>query len=95
MSHHRQSAYLYLHSELIIQGLPLAIRLKASFNVYDDLLKDWCFAEDLDSFEHIGMEAANLVLGPVRAPFTCINQSSYFADDLGVTFSGWRLRTTR
>ena len=51
----------------------IAIRLKAAFNAYDEILRDWCFALDQDSFEHTGMEAANFVLGPVRISHRYLN----------------------
>lgn len=35
------------------------------FSAYDEVLQAWCFAEDLDSFEHAGKEAAQWLAGSV------------------------------
>lgn len=40
------------------------------YNSYEELLLLWSFAEDLESFELAGTEAATLVLGNVRFIFT-------------------------
>ncbi|KAI9575030.1 hypothetical protein HD554DRAFT_2052000 [Boletus coccyginus] len=37
--------------------------LKWAFNAYDELLQLWCYAPDLDSFEHAGSEVVNFMTG--------------------------------
>jgi hypothetical protein len=41
------------------------IRLKWAFTAWDEILRAWGYAEDLDTFERFGLEAANVVLGGV------------------------------
>lgn len=40
-------------------------RLKWVFNAYDELLQLWCYAADLDSFEHAGNEVVTFMTGEV------------------------------
>lgn len=44
-------------------------RLKWVFNAYDELLQLWCYAEDLDSFEHAGSEVVTFMTGEVSCLF--------------------------
>ncbi len=32
---------------------------------FHELLQSWCFATDLESFEHAGKEGARIIIGPV------------------------------
>lgn len=42
------------------------LRLKWVFNAYDEFLQLWCYAQDLDSFEHAGSEVVTFLTGEVR-----------------------------
>lgn len=44
-------------------------RLKWIYTAYDELIQTWCFAEDLESYEHAAMEAVNFTFGCVRSIF--------------------------
>ena len=53
------------------------LRLKWVFNAYDELLQLWCYAPDLDSFEHAGNEVVTFMTGEVRyLYFTAENDQS-------------------
>lgn len=43
--------------------------MKWVFNAYDEIMQTWCYAEDLESFEHVAMEASRFLVGAVRASF--------------------------
>jgi len=45
-------------------NVPAPTELKWVFTAYDELLQSWCYANDLESFEHVGMEAVTFVVGP-------------------------------
>lgn len=54
------------------------LRLKWVFNAYDELLQMWCYAEDLDSFEHAGSEVVTFMTGEVGyLYFATENNRSY------------------
>jgi len=36
-----------------------------TFGLFDEVLKQWCFAEDMETFEHGGVETINLLCGDV------------------------------
>ena len=42
-------------------------RSKWDRNALAELMHRWCFAEDLETCEHAGMEAARIILGAVRS----------------------------
>lgn len=78
MSHLRQSEfrlYLSVSSSVILNVHPS--RLKWVFTAYDELMQSWCLAEDLESFEHVGMESVSFVVGPVSLLTGCTKS---FAD---------------
>lgn len=59
-----------------------ALRLKWVFNAYDELLQLWCYAQDLDSFEHAGTEFVTFLAGDVRYPYlTAANDFLCVASD--------------
>ncbi|KAJ7047773.1 Alpha/Beta hydrolase protein [Mycena alexandri] len=41
----------------------LHCRLKWIYTAYDELVQTWCFAEDLESYEHVAMEAVTFTFG--------------------------------
>lgn len=41
-------------------------RLKWIYTAYDELIQTWCLADDLESYEHVAMEAVTLTFGSVR-----------------------------
>ncbi|KAH7916146.1 alpha/beta-hydrolase [Hygrophoropsis aurantiaca] len=46
---------------LTLCDVPPPTELKWVFNAYDELLQLWCYAQDLDSFEHAGNEVVNFM----------------------------------
>lgn len=58
------------------------LRLQWVFNAYDELLQLWCYAPDLDSFEHAGSEVVSFMTGEVRyLCFTAENDHSHMPTD--------------
>ncbi|CAK5262666.1 unnamed protein product [Mycena citricolor] len=53
---------------LALCNVPAPTELKWIYTAYDELIQTWCFAEDLESYEHIAMEAVTLTLGPDTPP---------------------------
>ncbi|TFK74449.1 alpha/beta-hydrolase [Pluteus cervinus] len=49
---------------LTLCNVPAPTELKWVFTAYDELMQSWCCAEDLESFEHVGMESVTFVVGP-------------------------------
>ncbi|ETW84515.1 hypothetical protein HETIRDRAFT_312004 [Heterobasidion irregulare TC 32-1] len=49
---------------LTLVTVPPPTELKSYFTSFDEMVKMWSFAEDLDSFEHATMELLNLTVGP-------------------------------
>jgi len=44
-------------------------RLQWVFHAYDELLQLWCYAPDLDSFEHAGNEVVTFTTGEVTTDY--------------------------
>ncbi|KAG9317138.1 alpha/beta-hydrolase [Chiua virens] len=51
---------------LTLVNVPPPTELKWVFNAYDELLRLWCYAPDLDSFEHAGSEVVTFMTGEYR-----------------------------
>ncbi|KAJ8086110.1 hypothetical protein AAF712_008282 [Marasmius tenuissimus] len=45
-------------------NVPPPTELKWVFNAYDEVMQSWCYADDLESFEHVCMEAVKFIIGP-------------------------------
>jgi hypothetical protein len=52
-----------LVASLTLCNVPPPTELKWVFNAYDELLQMWCYAADLDSFEHAGNEVVTFMTG--------------------------------
>ncbi|KAJ6567283.1 Alpha/Beta hydrolase protein [Mycena vulgaris] len=48
---------------LALCNVPAPTELKWIYTAYDELIQTWCFAEDLESYEHVAMEAVTFTLG--------------------------------
>ncbi|KAJ6538953.1 Alpha/Beta hydrolase protein [Mycena capillaripes] len=53
---------------LALCNVPAPTELKWIYTAYDELIQTWCFAEDLESYEHVVMEAVNFTFGPDTHP---------------------------
>lgn len=42
---------------------PSPFRDPFALNAYHDLIRGWCFAEDLESLEHAGSELLSMLIG--------------------------------
>jgi len=49
---------------LTLCNVPAPTEMKWVFNAYDEIMQTWCYAEDLESFEHVTMEASRFLIGP-------------------------------
>jgi pimeloyl-ACP methyl ester carboxylesterase len=50
---------------LTLCNVPPPTELQWVFNAYDELLQLWCYAPDLDSFEHAGSEIVSFMTGEI------------------------------
>jgi len=66
MSPLRQSKYTPAVCRLLDHLLIAIFRLQWVFHAYDELLQLWCYAPDLDSFEHAGNEVVTFTTGEVN-----------------------------
>ncbi|KAJ7781671.1 hypothetical protein B0H16DRAFT_1448038 [Mycena metata] len=48
---------------LALCNVPAPTELKWIYTAYDELVQTWCFAEDLESYEHVAMEAVTFTFG--------------------------------
>ncbi|KAJ7162622.1 Alpha/Beta hydrolase protein [Mycena crocata] len=48
---------------LALCNVPAPTELKWIYTAFDELVQTWCFAEDLESYEHVAMEAVTFTLG--------------------------------
>ncbi|KAJ7283373.1 Alpha/Beta hydrolase protein [Mycena rebaudengoi] len=48
---------------LALCNVPPPTELKWIYTAYDELVQTWCFAEDLETYEHVTMEAVNFIAG--------------------------------
>ncbi|KAJ7762816.1 Alpha/Beta hydrolase protein [Mycena maculata] len=53
---------------LALCNVPAPTELKWIYTAYDEVVQTWCFAEDLESYEHAAMEAVTYTLGPDTTP---------------------------
>ncbi|KAJ7638448.1 Alpha/Beta hydrolase protein [Roridomyces roridus] len=53
---------------LALCNVPAPTEQKWIYTAYDELIQTWCFAEDLESYEHVTMEAVALTVGPNTHP---------------------------
>ncbi|KAJ7672870.1 Alpha/Beta hydrolase protein [Mycena rosella] len=53
---------------LALCNAPAPTELKWIYTAHDELVQTWCFAEDLESYEHVAMEAVTFTLGPGTPP---------------------------
>ncbi|KAJ7477146.1 Alpha/Beta hydrolase protein [Mycena galericulata] len=53
---------------LALCNVPAPTELKWVYTAYDELVQTWCFAEDIESYEHVAMEAVTFTLGPDTHP---------------------------
>ncbi|TFK43302.1 Alpha/Beta hydrolase protein [Crucibulum laeve] len=51
-------------ASLALCNVPAPTELKWVFTALDEILQTWCFADDIESFQHSGMECINLLIGP-------------------------------
>ncbi|KAG7096602.1 hypothetical protein E1B28_004019 [Marasmius oreades] len=49
-------------------NVPPPTELKWVFNALDEVMQSWCYADDLESFEHVCMEAVKITVGPDCEP---------------------------
>ncbi|KAK7060144.1 hypothetical protein VNI00_000908 [Paramarasmius palmivorus] len=49
---------------LTLCNVPPPTELKWVFNAFDEVMQSWCYADDLESFEHVCMEAVKFIVGP-------------------------------
>ncbi|KAJ7265844.1 Alpha/Beta hydrolase protein [Mycena haematopus] len=49
---------------LALCNVPAPTELKWIYTAYDELIHTWCFADDLESYEHVAAEAVTLTFGP-------------------------------
>ncbi|KAF9468857.1 alpha/beta-hydrolase [Collybia nuda] len=49
---------------LTLCNVPAPTELKWIFTAYDELMHNWCNAEDIETFEHIAKESIELIVGP-------------------------------
>lgn len=49
-------------------------RPRWAFTILDETMQRWCFAPDMETFEHAGLEAVNRFIGPVSEAIfsTCL-----------------------
>ncbi|KAJ7667607.1 Alpha/Beta hydrolase protein [Mycena polygramma] len=53
---------------LALCNIPTPTELKWIYTAYDELIQTWCFAEDLESYEHVAMEAVTFTFGSDTHP---------------------------
>ncbi|KAK7061358.1 Alpha/Beta hydrolase protein [Favolaschia claudopus] len=53
---------------LALCNVPAPMELKWIYTAYDELIQTWCFAEDLESYEHVAMESVTLTFGSDISP---------------------------
>uniref|UniRef100_A0A0W0G494 Putative alpha/beta-hydrolase n=1 Tax=Moniliophthora roreri TaxID=221103 RepID=A0A0W0G494_MONRR len=53
---------------LTLCNVPPPTELKWVFNAFDEVMQSWCYADDLESFEHVCMEAVKFMVGPSCDP---------------------------
>ncbi|KDQ64989.1 hypothetical protein JAAARDRAFT_245121 [Jaapia argillacea MUCL 33604] len=53
---------------LTLCSVPPQTELKFVFNIFDEMFQSWCYAEDLESFEHAANEAVTFLAGPKCDP---------------------------
>ncbi|KAJ7087241.1 Alpha/Beta hydrolase protein [Mycena belliarum] len=53
---------------LALCNIPAPTELKWVYTALDELVQTWCFAEDLESYEHAAMEAVTITLGADTPP---------------------------
>ncbi|KAJ7122848.1 Alpha/Beta hydrolase protein [Mycena epipterygia] len=53
---------------LALCNVPAPTELRWVYTAYDEMVQSWCFAEDLESYEHVAMEAVTFTLGPDTLP---------------------------
>lgn len=52
-------------------------RPQRAFSIMDETMERWCFAEDIETFEHAGLEAVHLLCGSVsQSPFSVVSRVS-------------------
>ncbi|KAK0467900.1 Alpha/Beta hydrolase protein [Desarmillaria tabescens] len=51
-------------ASLTLCNVPAPTELKWVLTAFHELLQSWCFATDLESFEHAGKEGARIIIGP-------------------------------
>ncbi|KAF9268306.1 alpha/beta-hydrolase [Marasmius fiardii PR-910] len=53
---------------LALCNVPPPTELKWVYNALDEVMQSWCYADDLESFEHVCMEAVKIMVGPNCEP---------------------------
>lgn len=53
---------------------------------YDELMHSWCFADDLESFEHVANETTEFIVGPVRIKYSSVADPTEFPFVRNVTW---------
>ncbi|KAH8830550.1 Alpha/Beta hydrolase protein [Flagelloscypha sp. PMI_526] len=48
---------------LTLSNIPSPTELKTSYTAIDELMTSWCFANDIESFEHAAIEAIGAIIG--------------------------------
>ncbi|KIK65733.1 hypothetical protein GYMLUDRAFT_70812 [Collybiopsis luxurians FD-317 M1] len=48
---------------LTLVNVPPPTEMKWVFNGYDEVVQNWCYSEDLESLEHVGMELTRFLVG--------------------------------
>lgn len=72
---------------LTLCNVPPPTELKWVFNAYDELLQLWCWASDLDTFEHAGSEVVRFMTGEMS--------TTELQDDLIAYWETWTPPTKR
>ncbi|KAJ7873389.1 Alpha/Beta hydrolase protein [Mycena olivaceomarginata] len=53
---------------LTLCNIPPPTELQWFYTAYDELIQTWCFAEDLESYEHVAMESVTFCFGSDTSP---------------------------
>ena len=63
-----------LVASLTLINVPPPLELGWVYHFYDELLPLWCYAADLNEFEHATMELSSAMLGAVSEPWSLLGR---------------------